>query len=254
MYVSMCRRSYTSNCIMSLCRWWSTWGSDQSWPGEYNPPISIPQLTQNVKWSKCRCDPSHPSITFIYIIRCGGDILIYHKWKVKGQTCLMSRGWVKNARGGDVSPAVSKCTQVFTVPLGLTDWLDGADKGKVRQMREGRLADKEIRQHRVGWWVWWGLEEDEWTDRQITEHGKHRQMGGEVEREEKCLSWQRSAVSGSSQLAWWIDRKKQTHACTLSVEFIFMMLLHTSCLGIYLCLCVHECVAPCQWYAAGNGC
>ena len=36
--------------------------------------------------------------------------------------------------------------------------------------------------------MWGGLEEDKRTDRQITEHGKQRQMGGEVAREEKGLS------------------------------------------------------------------
>lgn len=68
-------------------------------------------------------------------------------------------------------------------------------------MHEGRLADKEIRQYNsAGWWiskcvcvcvggeVGGGLEKDEWTDGQITEHGKQRQMGGEVAHEEKCLS------------------------------------------------------------------
>lgn len=73
------------NDSVSLIIYPGTWGSDQSRSGEYNPPISFAQLTQNVRWSKYHCDPCHLSLTFIYIIWHGVDILIYHKWKVRGR-------------------------------------------------------------------------------------------------------------------------------------------------------------------------
>lgn len=138
-----------------------TWGSDQSWSGGYIPPISFAQLTQNVRWSKYHCDPRHPGIAFMYIIWHGGDIFFFFILSGRSgvMTCFISPGWVKNTE-----MSAFKCIQVLTVPLGLTDWQDRADKGKVRQMREGRLADKEIRQYRVGWWMSVGRTRGRWMD------------------------------------------------------------------------------------------
>lgn len=155
----------------------------------------------------------------------------------------MSPGWVKNTRRGNVPPAASKCIQVFTVPQGLSDWQDRADKGKLRQRR---LADKEIRQCRVSWWMNVGRKMNGLIDRSLNTANKDR-WRERWSMKRKCLSWHPSAVWGCPQLSWWIDGKIQTHASMVCGEFIFTMLLNAHVCLSFLPL---YCTLPTQQVAA----
>lgn len=118
---------------------------------------------------------------------------------------------------------------VFIVPSGI-NWLTKGRtrKGKVRQMRPRRFADKERAGRRgVRCRVNVGRKMNALIDRSLNTANKDR-WRERWSMKIKCLSWRPRAISGCPQFSWWIDRKIQTHAYVVCGEFIFMTLLGAS--------------------------
>lgn len=180
--------------------------TDQNYQKDYESPICqhnilhglrniiLPlflQLTQNVRWSKYHSDPWHPSITFICIICHGGDILIYHKWKVRGHDLFVVTGLSEEHTAEKSLQASIQMYSVLYCSLGsdwLTDWLTR----RGRQRKSKTNAWREISGQRNRAIQSWLVDEcgEDWRkmngliDRSLNTANKDR-WG--VVHEEKCL-------------------------------------------------------------------
>lgn len=197
MFLSACRRLVNANCFS--CLMWiqfhksliihpGTWGSDQLQSGEYNPPISFARLTQNVRWP-----PSHhPGLTFIYIISHDDGTMFYEKWKVRGWCHLAEWRTHLVEMSPQQHPDAFKSVCPPPILPGLNNWQDRADKGKLRQMRQRRLADKEIGQRRASCWMNVGRKMNGLIDRSLHTANKDR-WRERRSMKRKCLSWHTGA-------------------------------------------------------------
>lgn len=116
--------------------------------------------------------PTHltPVSPFIYIIWLGGDILICHEQRV-GSVGLF------DVRGLTHMVLHQQYPNAFRSLLFPRDRLIDQTKGKWDKCMKGDSGQRNRAKESAAGWLWGGLEEDELTDRQITEHSKQRQMG-----------------------------------------------------------------------------